>query len=309
MGGPPSPCPLPLSVRIEAKSKIGGEQQSFVPNCFSSMSLARFALFFTSYSQTACATVLVYDMLLLLPTEINYVWLPRPLHPRLLLFAMNRYSPLVDTTLAMNWIQQTATPALCRRFYSVVGPFVLIGIFISQVILMIRTYAIWDRSRVIFWSFVGTGIFCFIPAMICIAIATKTTQFVTLPNEPGCINTSSSNIIAVAYILILVTDTIVALPTLFKGIEHLRRSTHPFLIELYASGMLFYVCIFIISLANILVPIWDPSLTASLGCYQRIFHSILCNRVMLLIFKQRRLHSTEETYTDDVELSDTLRST
>ncbi|KAK0502427.1 hypothetical protein EDD18DRAFT_1100874 [Armillaria luteobubalina] len=267
------------------------------------MSLERFSLLFTSYSQTACATVLVYDILLLLPTEINYVWLPRPLHPRLLLFAMNRYSPLVDTALAMNWIRQTATPALCRQFYSVSAPFVLIGIFISQVILMIRTYAMWDRSRAIFWCFVGTAIFCFTPGIICIAIAIKTTQFVTLPNKPGCINLSSSNIMAVAYSLILVTDTVVALPTLFKGIEHLRRSTHPFLIELYASGMLFYVCIFIISLANILVPIWVPSLTASLGCYQRIFHSILCNRVMLLIFKQRRLYSTEETYTDGVELS------
>ncbi|KAK0470609.1 hypothetical protein IW261DRAFT_1515920 [Armillaria novae-zelandiae] len=272
-------------------------------------SLQRFSLLFTSYSQTTCAAVLVYDILLLLPSEINYVWLPRPLHPRLLLFAMNRYSPLVDTALTINWIRQTATPALCHRFYSVVGPFVLIGIFISQVILMIRTYAIWDRSRAIFWCFVGTGISCFLPGMACIAIAIKTTQYVTLPNKPGCMNLSSSNLLAVAYILILATDTIIALLTLFKGIEHLRRSTHPFLIELYASGMLFYICIFMISLANILVPIWVPSLTASLGCYQRIFHSILCNRVMLLIFKQRRLHSTEETYTDDVELSDTPRST
>ncbi|PBK83298.1 hypothetical protein ARMGADRAFT_1089413 [Armillaria gallica] len=270
-------------------------------------SLQRFSLFFTSYSQTACATVLIYDILLLFPTEINYVWLPRPLHPRLLLFAFNRYSPLVDTALTINWILQTANPALCRRFYSIVGPFVLIGIFTSQVILMIRTYAIWDRSKAIFWCFIGTGILCFIPGVVCIAIATKTTQFVTLPNEPGCINLSSSNIMAVAYILMLVTDTIIALLTLIKGIEHLRRSTHPFLTELYASGMLFYVCIFIISLANILVPVWIPSLTASLGCYQRIFHSVLCNRVMLLIFKQRRRHSTEETYTDDVELSDTPR--
>ncbi len=140
------------------------------------LSSQRFSLFFTSYSQTACATVLIYDILLLFPTEINYVWLPRPLHPRLLLFAFNRYSPLVDTALTINWILQTATPALCHRFYSIVSPFVLIGIFTSQVILMIRTYAIWDRSRAIFWCFIGTGILCFIPGVVCIAIALKTTQ-------------------------------------------------------------------------------------------------------------------------------------
>ncbi|KAK0447463.1 uncharacterized protein EV420DRAFT_876668 [Desarmillaria tabescens] len=273
------------------------------------MLLTTFSLFFTSYSQTACATVLIYDILLLLPTEIKYVWLPRPLHPRLLLFALNRYSPLVDTALSINWLLQTATPALCRRFLTTVSPFVLIGIFTSQVILMIRTYAMWDRRRTIFWCFVGIGVFSFIPGTLCIVISLKTTQFVTLSGEPGCLNLSSTNIMAVAYILMLVADTIIALLTLLKGVEHLRRSSHPFLTELYASGMLFYVCIFFISLANILVPVWVPGLTASLGCFQRIFHSVLCNRVMLLIFKQRRRYPTGGSYTDGIELSDTTRST
>ncbi|KAK0200420.1 hypothetical protein DFS33DRAFT_1387621 [Desarmillaria ectypa] len=132
-------------------------------------------------------------------------------------------------------------------------------------------------------------------------------HFITLSNEPGCLSLSSPNVIAVAYILMLVTDTIVAFLTLFKGIEHLRPSTHPFLTELYASGMLFYVCIFIVSLVNILVPVWVSNLTASLACFQHIFHSILCNRVMLLILKQRQHYSTEETYTDSIELSDTTQ--
>ncbi|KAK0444975.1 uncharacterized protein EV420DRAFT_1572728, partial [Desarmillaria tabescens] len=68
--------------------------------------------------------------------------------------------------------------------------------------------------------------------------------------------------------------------------------------------MLFYVCLFLISLANILVPMWTDAI-APLSCFQRILHSILSSRVMLLILKQRRIRRrcpTEELYMDDVEL-------
>ncbi|KAK0447462.1 uncharacterized protein EV420DRAFT_876850 [Desarmillaria tabescens] len=271
-------------------------------------SLQAFSLYFASYSYTACATLLLYDMLLLLPTEINYVWLSRPLRPCLLLFALNRYTPLIDTAIAINWLLHKSTPAQCRRFYITASPFVLGGIFTSQVILMIRTYAIWDRRRAIFWCFIGTGVVCFIPAVVCMAIELKTVHFVVpSSNQPGCLNESSANLMAAVYILMLVTDTIIALITLFKGVEHLRRSTHPFLMVFYASGMLFYICIFTISLANILLPIWVPKSTAFLGCFQRIFHSILCNRVMLLILKQCRRRPTEEFCMDSIELPDTAR--
>lgn len=265
------------------------------------------SVFFTSHSYTACATLLVYDLLLLFPTEINYVWLPRPTHPHLLLFALNRYSPLVDMALTINWLLHKSTPADCHRFYIIVSPFALTGIFISQVILMIRTYAIWDRRRAIFWCFIGIGIFCFIPTVICMAMELKTAQFVALPNHPDCLNVSPPYLLAVAFIFMLVIDTIIALLTLFKGVEHLRRSNHPFLTEFYASGMLFYICIFIISLANILVPMWAPDLIGFLSGFQRIFHSILCNRVMLLILKQRQRSPTEDPYTGDVGLSDTAQ--
>ncbi len=61
------------------------------------------------------------------------------------------------------------------------------------------------------------------------------------------------------------------------------------------------------TLANILVPIWAPSVALFLGSFQINLHSILTNRIMLLILKQRRTYRryhTEELYTSDIELSD-----
>ncbi len=105
----------------------------------------------------------------------------------------------------------------------------------------------------------------------------------------------------------LVSETIIASLTLVKGVQHLRRSSHPFLKELYVSGMLFYACLLLITLANILLPMWAHDIAPFLGSFQNNLHSILSNRIMLLILKQRwiyRHYPTGELYTGDIELSD-----
>ncbi|KAK0200457.1 hypothetical protein DFS33DRAFT_158379 [Desarmillaria ectypa] len=253
----------------------------------------------TSYSFTACATVILYDLLFLLPTEIDYVWLRRPAYPLLLLFALNRYLPLIDMAITVNWLLHKPSTAQCHHLSSIIGPLTVLGIFLSQVILMIRTYAIWDRNRAVFWCFIGTGIFCFMPGVVGLAIQIKTIQFIELPsNHPGCLSLSS-NITMLLYVPVLVSETIIASLTLFKGVQHLRRSSHPFLIEFYVSGMLFYVCLFLITLANILVPMWADGVAPFFASSQGILHSILSSRIMLLIVKQRqirRYYPTEEQH-------------
>ncbi|KAK0234858.1 hypothetical protein EDD85DRAFT_938991 [Armillaria nabsnona] len=248
------------------------------------MSLATSSNSLSSYSFIASVTVLVYDLLLLLPTEIDYVWLPRPVHPLLLLFALNRYLPLIDAAISINWLLHKP----------------------SAVILMIRTYAIWDRHRVVFWCFIGIGMFSFIPGVVGLLIQLKTSQFLRQSDDSGCLS-HPSKVASLLYIPIVVSETIIASLTLFKGVQHLRHSSHPFLKELYVSGMFFYACLLFMTLANILVPIWAPGIAFFLGSFQINLHSILNNRIMLLILKQRRTYRryrTEELYTSDIELSD-----
>ncbi|KAK0200511.1 hypothetical protein DFS33DRAFT_163302 [Desarmillaria ectypa] len=261
--------------------------------------------YISSYSFAASTTVLLYDIILFFPTEINYVWLPRPVYRHLLLFALNRYLPLVNTMMTIFWLLHEPTLAQCRQYAFIAGPLMALGIFTSQVILMIRTYAIWDRHRMVFWCFIGTGIFCFIPAIVSLVLQLKTIQFIEpSSNHSGCSSISSN---MTFYISVLVSETIIASVTLFKGVQHLRRSSHPFLTEFYVSGMFFYACLLLITLANILIPVWAHGIAASfIGSFQRILHSILSSRIMLLILKQRRIrrrYPTEELYTDDIELS------
>ncbi|KAK0186997.1 hypothetical protein F5146DRAFT_760852 [Armillaria mellea] len=260
------------------------------------------SLSFSSF--IASVTVIVYDLLLLLPTEVNYVWLPRPVHPLLPLFALNRYLPLVNVAICMHWLLHESGVAWCHQLYTITGPLAILEIFTSQLILMIRTYAIWDRHRMVLWCFIGIVIFCFTPSVVMLIILIRSQ--VVGPTNHDCLS-HSSKVPNFLYIPVVVSETIIASLTLFKGIQHLRLPFHPFVTEFYVSGMFFYVCILFITLANILLPMWAHDIVPFLTFFQTIFHSILSNRILLLIVTQkqtRRRYPTEELYTGDVELSD-----
>ncbi|KAK0234867.1 hypothetical protein EDD85DRAFT_970055 [Armillaria nabsnona] len=270
------------------------------------MSLTTSSNSFSSYSSMASMTVLIYDLLLLLPTELDYVWLPRPVLPLLPLFVLNRYSPLINAAMIMHWLLHEPSAAQCRLLSFITCPLATLCVLALQVILMIRTYAIWDRHKAVFWCFIGIVIFCFIPEVVGVGLQLKTIQFVGPFDHPGCLS-HSSNVTNFLYVPVIVSETIIASLTLFKGVQHLRRSSHPFLTELYVSGMFFYACLLFMTLANMLVPIWAPGIALFLGSFQINLHSILTNRIMLFILRQRRTYRrypTEESYTGDVELSD-----
>ncbi|PBK60809.1 hypothetical protein ARMSODRAFT_1090115 [Armillaria solidipes] len=211
--------------------------------------------------------------------------------------------------MTINWLLHEPSAAQYRQLPYIVGPLTTIVIFASQTILMIRTYAIWDRHRVVFWCFIGIVTFCFIPHVVGLAIQLRSQSVGPLDHTDHL--SHSPNAPNLLYIPVFVSETIIASLTLFKGVQHLRRSPHPFLKELYVSGTFFYACLLFITLANILLPMWVPGIAPFLSFFQSILHSILSNRIMLLILKQKRSHRrypTEGLYSGDVELSDITQS-
>ncbi|KAK0432583.1 hypothetical protein EV421DRAFT_1848433 [Armillaria borealis] len=185
--------------------------------------------------------------------------------------------------MIIHWLLHEPSAAQCRLLAFITCPLATLCVLASQVILMLP----------VFWCFIGIVIVCFIPEVVGVGLQLKTSQFVGPFDHPGCLSHSSK--------------TIIASLTLFKGVQHLRCSSHPFLTELYVSRMFFYACLLFITLANILVPMWAPSMALPLGSFQINLHSILSNCIMLLILKQRRTYRrypTGDLSTGDIELSD-----
>ncbi|KAF7361215.1 hypothetical protein MSAN_01153600 [Mycena sanguinolenta] len=242
----------------------------------------------------ACATILIYDLACTLDQEILYVW-PRPWSMSTALFILNRYLPFVDTFLSLSAKFTRISPEECLMRNETVAWLSVIGILLSEGILMLRTYAIWERNRNVLIFLCALALGVAVPGIAFTHMETKSLQYVRSgPEVLGCTLAHAGTALIFAYLLIMISETAIAILTAVKAYRDLRRSRIPWILKLYRDGMLFYVYLLLISIANVMVPIMAPSMYANwLGTPQRVLHSVLCSRVLLLILRRRRIASTE----------------
>ncbi|PPQ78896.1 hypothetical protein CVT25_002384 [Psilocybe cyanescens] len=151
---------------------------------------------------------------------------------------------------------------------------------VSELILLLRTWSLWERSTNILRFLATLSLATFVPGIVVTVLEIESFKFGPIPEGGrGCNLQSASKLIMVAYILVGVSETVVVALTAIKGFHH----TH-------CSNYLWHQPV--ITLANIIIPLVAsepqyknylvfPELTSSSP--QRVFHSIFCNRVILLI--------------------------
>lgn len=243
-----------------------------------------------SWTLVACATLLVYDHLCTLDLEVAHVW-SHPLSGGALLFFLNRYLPYVDTFMSLNLsVFSINGPESCMRQYTVLTWFIVVGIIISESILVLRTYALWERRKLITRILCCSSLLTFVPALVITHLELKSLKYVESPHpdQPGCKLQYASPIILIAYVLLVASETTVAVLTGIQAYRSLRYSSSPWVKQMYKDGLLFYAYLLALSLANMLVPIFAPRPLANwLATPQRVLHSVLCSRVLLQILRQR----------------------
>ncbi|KAJ6532826.1 hypothetical protein DFH09DRAFT_1181692 [Mycena vulgaris] len=187
----PFPCPaiptkgrlLPLSRRTHkaGAGKLAISPRPITYSYMSSHPLSEARL--VPSTLCACATVL-----------ISCVW-SRPRSLGTLFFVFNRYLPFIDVFLSLSAKTTRISAEQCLTRFKIVGWLTVIGIFLSEVILMLRTYALWERRRgaLISLSILST----------CTVISTA-----TYPQKGvGCQLEMASSIVIYAYLTLMISET------------------------------------------------------------------------------------------------------
>lgn len=239
------------------------------------------------------ATLLVFDWACTFADEVAYVW-SSPWNLGTILFVLNRYPPFVDTFLSLYILTTTQPPDVCLRSFKTVTWLIVFGVFIAEAILMLRTYAIYDRKRWVLILLSITMACLLIPGTVVVELELQSLSYGIPPSGiyTGCyLDKPASTIIFLAYVLVLASETLVFVLTLIKAIKHLRRSRTPLVINLYRNGLLFYLYTFLISMANVIVPVAAPARFSNwLATPQRVLHSIFCTRILLSLLRDRQAY-------------------
>ncbi|KAE9396192.1 hypothetical protein BT96DRAFT_977584 [Gymnopus androsaceus JB14] len=249
------------------------------------------------YIKVAMLALLSYDYFLSLAQEVAFVWSSDWSFVKVL-YLVSRYSPFIDTILVVEGrLSADITIASCNSTMTFTTIFAAAGIALSDLILVARTYVVYQRSRKVLIVLVVSWI---VLSIVNIATATFWTKS---PSEvdpssiisgiPLCLQRNiTSHIGMINYVALLVFETIVAALTLWKvftqqyfkfGFSWTSETTRNLVLTFYRDGLLFYMFILPITLGNALVLAFAPPELQVLEIPLRVMHSILCCRLVIHI--------------------------
>ncbi|KAK0448310.1 uncharacterized protein EV420DRAFT_853206 [Desarmillaria tabescens] len=237
-----------------------------------------------SYVLVASATLMIHEWSMLFEQEVTLIW-HSPWNLVKILYLMSRYFPIIDVAIALQeHIQPRADPKICLINNNISTVSAGVGIAISELILIVRTCALYGNyKRAVYglglvWAiWVSANIWVLITFM-------KSTVFEYQPSSvlPGCYLASESPVIFVCFASLLLLEAVLLVLHVWKALRLLRGSRNALVSTFFRDGVIYYICLFPLALANVLVILLAPDdMLDLLDTLMRVFHSTMCCRLLL----------------------------
>ncbi|KAJ7454727.1 hypothetical protein FB451DRAFT_1279110 [Mycena latifolia] len=245
------------------------------------------------YMDVVSITILVYDYLLSLELEISLIWCSKWTLTKIF-FMLSRYSAFIDVPLVLWYGLSPIDIKDCFPVYAAASWGTFFGIAMAEAILVLRTYALMGCSARVLTVFGIQYVVILCTTIVVLSLFLKSLKFgpPPLPTVVGCQLADGSVILVVAFILVLLNETIMMICTLWVGVKRYRHTYNPLINTLYRDGITYFVLLFLISSGNLAVLIWGPlELVDLLNTFLRVMHSVLSTRCILHV---RAVHREEQ---------------
>ncbi|KAF9023269.1 hypothetical protein BDZ89DRAFT_1070014 [Hymenopellis radicata] len=271
-----------------------------------------------AYLQAGTCALLIYDYILTFEAELELIF-PSPWNAGKILFFLTRYVAFMPHAIALYVFLQNVQvsydtdPLLsmetCLRMYSTYSYIIIAGIVTAELILSVRVYALWGKSRRIGGIMTVAGVGCIVGAVVQFARAAaggsssagdpRPEPMDSVPHLHGCfpiqISTNRATIDAsfVCFMALVGYETMIFSMTVLRAFQEWReRGTgraSQLVISFYKDGVMYFVFALSTSLLNMAlnapkdVPLEYTNLLLPL---QHALHSIITGRMMLHLRRQ-----------------------
>ncbi|RPD65327.1 hypothetical protein L226DRAFT_557906 [Lentinus tigrinus ALCF2SS1-7] len=238
----------------------------------------------TKYSKVVAFTLSLLEIISTFPEEIALVW-PNKLDLMKVVFLVNKYSPLLDTTLSITLDIFTYEAKSCAIQYQILAYWYITGILFSEFILIARTRALWQFNPFVTALLLGAGLEM---VALVLYITHETISYTEYPEGPllriaGCLPSIQDQDLWPAYMYMILAETGIVFLTLFKWyLEPVDLKRGRLFATMYRDGSLFFAIVLVLSVVNLLVMLFAPQdMSSSMQMPLRVIHSALCTRVLL----------------------------
>ncbi|KAJ7595499.1 hypothetical protein C8J56DRAFT_922470 [Mycena floridula] len=243
-----------------------------------------------SYFHVISIALLVYDTVLTTGLELQYIWRGRWNWLKLL-YVAQRYLPFFDTAFMVAFRQFLShpDPEFCHTIYLTSNWTFTAGIALSEMLLSFRVWVVWQRSKVMAIVLPCFFLGCWVPALYIVYEVFSTLEFGYAPFEPhtGCfVSAGGKREVYICWLLLLAYEAGLLMLMLISA-SHIggpRAASQSLAGVVHRDGISYYIYLFILSLANVIVILLLPSALGELLCsLERVTYSILTSRVVLHI--------------------------
>ncbi|KAF9220873.1 hypothetical protein BS17DRAFT_738391 [Gyrodon lividus] len=258
----------------------------------------------SEYGIVAATAMLAYDYCITIEYEVRWVWgttwTPTRVH-----FMVSRYLPFIAVTLAI--YSSRLGPGSAVDYCSPVGMTSMavyyLCIILAEALLVLRTYAFWQRNKkllVVMWT---SGIIC---TIIGIVVAEAAYQAPTDPvlkalNCAGVQNGGIATALQFAFLILFEAGMLCLNLLAYRKMKLSSASGH-IVHTLYRDGVLYMAAILLFSVVNVIVTLTaSTEFTDILNSPQVIIHSVLASRIF---FNLRETNYQEHQRTLPEMLSD-----
>lgn len=241
------------------------------------------------YLQVSSLAVLVFDYLITFSDEVEFIWNGKMSTVKAL-FYITRYLPFFDGTFLLAQQFLPGPPQLmCKSMFHVQAWLYLFAFLVTNAILLLRTYAIWENNKNLALSLFALLIACITGAGYCVERFILSLTYGPSPSHyvfPGCFVVDGGRIVWVSITLLLLFHTVVLALTLLSAIRQGRLTKSSLLGIICRDGIIMYAYLFGIAVINIIfLTTVQTYLTFSLMSFHRILQAVLTERLVINIRK------------------------
>lgn len=259
-----------------------------------------------TYIHLCILTLMVHDWLVLLRDEVKHFWRTKWSFTKIL-YLVSRYGPFLDMPILT--VLQTAPGGAmghnaCNILYKIVAWNMTLGLPISEIILILRTNAIYSKSKRVI---IPLSIVYVISVAAGIAITVHHKVVVSGPQPSNLFNACSivreDGRTWFVLLLFLIFELLIVILTVWKGIRDLYSST-PLFRALYRDSVAFFLALFGVTLSAILILALAPLQYAGIAVtYARVVHSIICCRILLNLRRAAKASDLSIGTSGDIEFA------
>jgi len=155
----------------------------------------------------------------------------------------------------------------------------VISIAAAEALLVIRTWAFWQKSKKLL-----IGLVVYSVLTIIAAIAADLAPTMMIPGEeppPGTCYFESTRNAAIVYLFLVIFESVMLILNVYKRVRDYKDFQSGIIVTLYHGGMFYMFCILTVTLANVIFEGALPSAYSNMfDSLQLVVHSVLASRIL-----------------------------